>query len=55
MDRRRQGKVERDRRLNSSGIQFKSLAHEGKEFIPRGELEIAQQCVDVLEEFLSSA
>lgn len=53
--RRRQGEIEQDRRLTSAGIQIKAFAHEGKEFVPSGELEIAKQGFDMLEEFLAGA
>ena len=49
------GEVEQDRSLNSAGIQFKAFAHEREEFVPVGELDIAQQRFNVLEEFLASA
>jgi hypothetical protein len=54
MGRRRQGK-QADGSPNSAGIQFQALVHEGKELVPGGELEIAQQRVDVLEELSSRA
>ena len=41
--------------INSAGIQFQALTHESEKLIPTRELQITQQGIDVLEEFLASA
>ena len=41
--------------LSSFGFQLKAIAHESKEFVPTGELEITQQSFEMLEEFSARA
>ena len=48
-------KIRAVKRLSSFGIQFKAFAHEGKEIIPTGKLNVAQQGFNMLEEFSAGA